>query len=78
METQDFKPGDILLLEYKIAGIDYDTGYFVLRSFLDDHAFLSLVSENARGLYPIDSICMIARADLKAFTPTGETANLEP
>ena len=64
MNAQEFTRGDILLLEYPVEGIDYPAGIYVLRSLLEDRAFLSL--------YPDVRRYDIARADLKAFTHTGK------
>lgn len=76
MDKQIFKSGDILFLEREIPGIPYDTGYYVLTLLTEGLAIVSLVSNDAQGLYAIDNPYQISREDLGAFSATGKQARL--
>jgi hypothetical protein len=77
MTEPTFKPGDVLLLEHEIPGIPYGTGIFVLRLLTEGVAIVSLVSNDAKGLYAIDNPYTISREDLGAFSDTGERARIQ-
>jgi hypothetical protein len=72
-----FTPGDVLFLEHEIAGLPYPTGYYVLRILTEGAAIVSLVSNDAQGLYAIDNPYTISAEDLSAFKATGERARLK-
>lgn len=74
MKTQAFEPGEILSLERSIAGIPYPSGYYVLTGVTEGTATLSLVSQDANGLYAADNPYTISIEDLGAFSPTGQKA----
>jgi len=77
MENQTFELGDCILLEHEIPGIPYETGIYVLLSLTELYATVSLVNNDANGLYGIDNPYTILREDLAAFTPLGERARLK-
>jgi hypothetical protein len=77
MENSSFELGDVILLEHEIPGIPYETGIYVLLSITALKATVSLVSQDAQGLYGIDNPYTIMREDLAAFTFTGERARIK-
>lgn len=75
-KSQDFIPGDVLLLEREIASLPYPTGIFVLCSLTPATADVALVSQDAEGLYAIDNRWTMSREDFGAFTYLGKRARI--
>ena len=76
MKIDEFHPGDVVFLEHSIAGLPYPTGVYAIWRITEGLVVLSLVSENADGLYGIDNPYTISAEDLEAFTLTSEKARV--